>query len=145
MLKKKSFSKLGRSVIGWRSGLIMLGFMDLRWPRVARRSNVGLVIHVFVVHYVVVYSYIWVKPNHLWQEVCALINWFEIESAPGCKYIHPELGWLFTPVWWISLEQDGISGALWFQCNSINLGLEMKYNLGFCRFDRLRSILVHHF
>ena len=100
-VKKKSFSKLGRSVIGWQSGLIMLVFMDLRWPRAARRSNDGLVIHVFVVHYIIVYSYIWVKPNHLWQEVCALINWFEIESAPGCKYIHPELGWLFTPVWWL--------------------------------------------
>ena len=71
--------------------------MDLRWPRVARRSNVGLVIHVFVVHYIVVYSYIWVKPNHLWHEVCALVNLFEIESAAGCKYIHPELlGWLLA-------------------------------------------------
>ena len=37
--------------------LIMFGFMDLRWPMVARRSNVGLVIdmlsadamHLFVV------------------------------------------------------------------------------------------------
>ena len=43
------------------------------------------------------------------------------------------------------LEQDCISGALWFQCNSINLGLDIKYNLGFCRFNPLRSILVHHF
>ena len=83
-VKKKRFSKVGRSVIGWRSGLIMLGFMDLRWPRVAWQSNVGLVIHVLIVHYIIVYSYIWVKLNHLWQEVCALINWLEIESAPGC-------------------------------------------------------------
>ena len=72
-VKKKRFSKLGKSVIGRRSGLIMLGFMDLRWTRVARRSNVGLLIHVFIVHYIIVYSYIWVKPNHLWHE-----------SAPGC-------------------------------------------------------------
>ena len=45
--KKKKIQKLaglwlvGDSlVIKW---LIMLGFMDLKWPRVARRSNVGLV------------------------------------------------------------------------------------------------------
>ena len=44
MFEKKKFfkvSKVGKSVNGW--WLIMLGFMDLRWPRVFRRSNVGLV------------------------------------------------------------------------------------------------------
>ena len=37
------FFKVGRSVIGWVNWLITWGFMDLWRPRVARRSNVGLV------------------------------------------------------------------------------------------------------
>ena len=40
MLKKKKNSKVAK----W---LIMLGFMDLKWPRVARRSNVDLVPNIF--------------------------------------------------------------------------------------------------
>ena len=44
--KKKKKKKVGRSVISWAKWLIMLGFMDLKWPRVARRSNVGLVLSV---------------------------------------------------------------------------------------------------
>ena len=142
-VKKKSFSKLGRSVIGWRSGLIMLGFMDLRWPRVARRSNVGLVIHVFVVHYIVVYSYIWVKPNHKRSVLSSTDLKLNLHQAVNTST--QNWGGCLLQCDEYLLEQDCISGALWFQCNSINLGLDMKYNLGFCRFDLLRSILMHHF
>ena len=38
------FSKVGRPVCDWLAKwIILLQFMDLRWPRVFRRSNVGLV------------------------------------------------------------------------------------------------------
>ena len=45
MLKKMFFKSLQVCDL-WGNWLIMLGFMDLKWPRVARHSNVGLVINV---------------------------------------------------------------------------------------------------
>ena len=47
--KKKEKKKIFKSwlVCDWLGKwLIILGFMDLRWPRVYRRSNVGIVINV---------------------------------------------------------------------------------------------------
>ena len=140
--EKNSFSKVGRSVIGWWSGLIMLGFMDLRWLMVARHPNVSFVIHVFVVHYIIVYSLF-----ELNQITCDKRS---VLSSIGMKL---NLHQASTQNWgdWLLqrdeylLEQDCISRALWFQCNCINLGLDIQYNLGFCRFYPLRSILVHHF
>ena len=46
--KKKKYFKIFKSwqVCDWLAKwIIMLGFMDLRWPRVFRRSSVGLVYH----------------------------------------------------------------------------------------------------
>ena len=51
-LKKKKFFKIFKSwqVCDWLAKrIIMLGFMDLRWPRVFRRSNVGLVHYVPII------------------------------------------------------------------------------------------------
>ena len=42
---KNIFQKFCDILAMW---LIVMGFMDLRWPRVARRSNVGLVDYVIV-------------------------------------------------------------------------------------------------
>ena len=45
--EKKLFFKIFKSwqVLDWLAKwIIMLRFMDLRWPRVFRRSNVGLVV-----------------------------------------------------------------------------------------------------
>ena len=47
---KKNFFKIFKSwqVCDWLAKwIIMLGFMDLRWPRVFRRSSVGLVLFYF--------------------------------------------------------------------------------------------------
>ena len=51
-LKKKMFFKIFKSfqVCDWLAKwMIMLRFMDLRWPRVYRRSNVGLVDYVAII------------------------------------------------------------------------------------------------
>ena len=43
------FRAVPLSIFIFKSLSIMLGFMDLMWPRVFRRSNVGLVIHALPV------------------------------------------------------------------------------------------------
>ena len=83
---KKKFLKIFKSwqVCDWLAKwMIMLRFMDLRWPRVYRRSNVGLVYHIFrgcvpemfVTSYSVTYCiYVPGKPGICFQYYCALYD-----------------------------------------------------------------------
>ena len=62
-VKEKTFFKSWQVCDWLAKWLIMFGFMDLRRPRVVRRSNVGLVTHCFRTSYVswsVAYIYIYV-------------------------------------------------------------------------------------
>ena len=80
-LKKKKFFKIFESwqVCDWLAKwIIMLRFMDLRWPRVFRRSNAGLVV------------------SFLDPEVVEIVP----SGRQGLFYSACSLYWLLLMAWW---------------------------------------------